>query len=435
MIEYYRPAGDGGAQPALQYDFETPSAAREQIEREVDVQALDATYRLGGHAELAVSSESLADNRFTNIYDLSFAHNAVAAEVHVERHGRSVADYLANVPEATAAISGAFLYLADQGSGTPRQQALNLAVQKRGYAASLPVVDREALLADIDGRLSVRFVRALGELSINNHTVTWSGSRSAHPAECSVFGNGNVVIRHAFNEEVGARKQRIRILDEHSRYSPLIAPSDERVDVGLLASSNGCFQAVGRSASGGLDLFAYDTVLRCNPRLLRSDGQDDIQFRSVDTLPLDSSIQGAISVGPFLTDSNFASNPINDDPSLGSDPPFINVPMVRLAVYQSTDERTHITLFDGRPESSTFQGVTPAESVAYIFARHKILWGCFLDPGRTAKIVTRSADSMISYGNAHYLQWPKYPGGSYSWVPSAGRPIPSALTLQQTRAD
>lgn len=321
------------------------------------------------------------------------------------------------------------LYLADQGSGTPRQPALNLAVQERGRVLSLPVVDREALVAGADGSLSTRFIRAIGEVRINDHLVTWSGSRSTHPAACSLFGNGNIVIRHADNEEIGARKQRIRILDEQSRYTPPIALDDNKIDIGLIGGTKGSFRIVKKSKCGGLDLFAFDAVLRCDFRLLRADGRDTIRFSSVDDLLFDGSVQGAVSVGPFLSDSDFAGNPVNSDPSLGSDPPFVDAPMVRLVVFESADKRMHFTLFDGRPESSMFRGVTPKEAATYIFAKHQVTWGCFLDPGRTAKIVTQSADRIVSYGNAHYLQWPERPGGSYRWVPTSSRPIPSALTL------
>jgi hypothetical protein len=428
MIDYYRPVG-GECNEILQSEFENPAAALVQIEREVDIRANTGRYATGRRVVMQVSSEQLTNDRFTNVYDLSFTPHSTVAKIRVASDLRTVAGFLADVPEAMAAASGAFLFLTDRSSGAPRQPALNLALQENGHVLSLPVVDRETLLANTNGELSVRYIRAYGELLINGELVTWSGSRTKHPADCSVFGNGNVVIRHAENDERGARKQRIRILDEFSRLTPPIL-TDTQVDAGLLAKAGGHFQVAGKSSIGGLDLFAYDVVLRCNPHLLRGDGRDDIQLLLIDTLIPDESIQGAVSVGPFLNDGEFSKNPINNDPSLGSDPPFIDVPMVRLAVYESADERIHIRLFDGRPESSEFRGVTPFEAVSHIFSESEVLWGCFLDPGRTAKIVTRSGADMMSYGNAHYLQWPKLPGGSYTWVPSAGRPIPSALIMQ-----
>jgi hypothetical protein len=68
--------------------------------------------------------------------------------------------------------------------------------------------------------------------------------------------------------------------------------------------------------------------------------------------------------------------------------------------------------------------------VSAITSEDEITWGCFLDPGRTAKLVTRRDNVLTGYGNAHYLQWPTYPGGPYTWVPGAGRPVPSVITLR-----
>jgi hypothetical protein len=426
-VDFYRPAGDAGTDH-LRFDFATPADARAYIADKVDVPARDyeSTVR---DMTMRIYAEQLGGGRFSNVYDLSFPERAAVPKIRIGRRSKSLADFLTAYPDAGAAASGAFLYLADKGSGVPRQAALNLALQESGVLSSLPVVDREALVAGAGG-LSVRHLRACGELTIDGQSLAWAGSRTDHEAACQMFGNGNVVIRHHANSEPGARKERIRILEESSRYTSKIDKDSGLVDAGLIATEQGKYQVHDIRASGGMDLFAHDMVMRCDGRYFLRGIESDIRVRSIDSLAIDGQAQGAISVGPLLADKQFAANPINHDPSLGSDAPFINVPMVRLALYEAADGKLHFRLFDGRPESGCFKGVTPDEAAANIKNEDDIIWGCFLDPGRTAKLVRRTAQGTMSYANTHYLQWPSYPDGNYTWVPAAGRPIPSAITLE-----
>jgi hypothetical protein len=120
----------------------------------------------------------------------------------------------------------------------------------------------------------------------------------------------------------------------------------------------------------------------------------------------------AVSAGPFLEAADFAAHPINGDPSLGSRPPFTDRRMARLVLYQDPRGWTHLWLFDGRPGSR---------------------WGCFLDPGQTARICLTGPDGLTSYGNRHYLQWPGNTTGRFTWVPGTGRPVSSIITVRPGR--
>ena len=80
---------------------------------------------------------------------------------------------------------------------------------------------------------------------------------------------------------------------------------------------------------------------------------------SLGGMALDGSLRGALSVGPLLETEYFAAHPINKDLSLGGKPPFLDVPLARTVLYGTADEKVHIQLFDGRPGSSIFPGVTP----------------------------------------------------------------------------
>lgn len=425
---FYRPDVFSDGKAPLHFDFPSAADARVYIQDKVDVPARDNEVMFDDRIRMHIFPQDLPDGRFTNVYDMSYRPEMVCAGLRITRSPRSVADFISDFPPAIAAASGAFLFLADVSSGTPRQAALNLALRRYGRAASLPVTDREALIDD-GQRFSARMIRAVGEVAIGGNLLSWSGSRTDYDTDTKVFSNGNVVIRHTVIDDMTARKQRIRVLDESSRLTPELPRGSGMVDLGLLADTYGRMQVRATQEDGGMDMFDYDVVLRCAAAAIQGT-VDEVRFLSVDSLALDGRVHGALSVGPMLDDPAFENNAINADPSLGSDPPFADVPMVRLAVFEAADGTMHLTLFDGRPESGNFKGVTPREAVKLIREKDEVVWGCFLDPGRTAKLATRTNRTIMTYGNAHYLQWPAEPGGRYVWVPGTGRPVPSAITLE-----
>jgi len=155
-----------------------------------------------------------------------------------------------------------------------------------------------------------------------------------------------------------------------------------------------------------------------------------MKVRTIDNKAIDGSLQGAVSVGPMLGEADFTNHPINSDKSLGGKPPFLDVPLVRTVLYEKDDGTMHLRLFDGRPGSPIFPGVTPRQAADAIKGESEIAWGCFLDPGQTAKLIVRTQNDMASYGNTHYLKWPEQPGEKFIWVPKTGRPVASMITLR-----
>jgi hypothetical protein len=105
--------------------------------------------------------------------------------------------------------------------------------------------------------------------------------------------------------------------------------------------------------------------------------------------------------------------------------------MARLVLYEDLDSKTHLRLFDGRPGSPDFRGVTPSEARDAIAADTGYRWGCFLDPGQTAKIWIDENGTLTSYGNRHYLRWPQNDKDNFVWIPDKGRPVSSFITIRQ----
>lgn len=236
-----------------------------------------------------------------------------------------------------------------------------------------------------------------------------------------MFGNGNVVINHMQDDTNGS----VRVLDEYSRYTPVI-DRDGTIDIGFVYRDDGLFSSTKISHTGMMDIFTNDIIVRCSDKY--SAEQIEMKVHTIGSLTLGSSLDGALSVGPMLDVDNFNDHSINSDASLGNKPPFIDRPMARTLLYEM-DGMVHVRLFDGRPGSEAFNGVTPKEAVDLVKGGGDFEWGCFLDPGQTAKLCIRNEDAIESYGNRHYLKWPSKPGGKYTWTPNVGRPVASAITL------
>lgn len=359
---------------------------------------------------------------FTNIYDVSYHTDSIRASIQIYNHLTSVRNYLAHKPTCTVAANAGFFFLADQYDTRPYQLSLNLAIAKR-RVLSLPVADKEAAVCQ-NGQLSATFLRALGEIELNGHRLTWAGSQTTHQADCYVYGNGNTTITHqtSLNGD-------IRVLDETSHITPALSLSEDWVDIGFIFRKDGAYIGMRPSSHGSVDIYLYDLVIRCH-KSHSVPGLNHLRIRTIDTLILEPPFESALSVGPMLTDPDITNNPINHDRSLGTKPPFVDRPMARLALYETTSGITHLKLFDGRPVSPTFPGVTPNEAIRLIDQEDDIAWGCFLDPGKSAKMCVVQNDSIASYGNHDYLQWPKSADSKYTWVPGRGRPVASIITLR-----
>lgn len=403
------------------HSFNTDREAKEFVRGRVDVPVEGCVDCLSDEMSLRIYSQELDEGAFTNVYDLSFQVDALHPSIELPDQLESVFDYVTPQSNVRAATGGGFFFLADRASGAPRQLGLNLAIQD-GQIHNFPVVDREAVVVE-GKKLSAEHVQAMGVLGINGAEVSWAGSLTNHERDVTVFGNGNSIIAHVHNDETGS----VRVLDESSRYTPDISV-DDTIDVGFVRREDGVFIGVNSSTEGKLDIFSHDVVARMHERHVHK-GLPTMRLITLGSKAIDSSLQGAVSVGPMLNADNFTAHPINKDLSLGGKPPFLDIPLARTVLY-GTDNRVHVRLFDGRPGSPVFPGVTPDQAVQLVEQDSDISWGCFLDPGQTAKVVVRDNENIESYGNTHYLRWPQEPGGKFVWVPRSGRPVASMITLR-----
>ncbi len=402
------------------HSFKTAIEAQQFVRDKVDVHIPQQRDVIGGHIVLNTSTQELGGGRFTNIYDVSYRVGEATPGVHVHDRLTGAYDSLRSNDIHKVATVGGFFFLADQASSSPRQLALNLAAANDGIH-SLPVADKEAATLERN-KLSAKHVRALGWLCINGKELSWSGSLTDHATDAKVFGNGNAVITHKKSDATGA----IRVLDESSRFTPSMQ-SEDMVDIGFIKRGDGSFMGVSSSKKGLLDIFVHDIVVRCPRRYLTKDPV--LNVRTIDSITLDS-LQAALSVGPMLEMINFEEHPINKDASLGDKPPLLERPLARMTLYETEGNMVHFRLFDGRPGSERFTGVTPTEAVELIKSEGNIVWGCFLDSGQTAKLCVDKPSGIASFGNRHYLKWPERPGERYIWTPEIGRPTASTITLQ-----
>ena len=404
--------------------FHTIHEAQSFVSEVVDQPVATSTETVRPGITLNKSAVDMGNGRFTNVYDLAFNGQDVNAEIVAFDNLTSIHDFLADSDPRQYAVAtgGGFFYLADRASGSPRQLALNLSIS-RGNLRSLPVCDRESVMSGDNG-LEVRPLVALGAISLNGYDLEWSGSLTDYDTELKVYGNGNAVINHHMDAITGNN----RILDEASRYTPTIE-HDDYMDVGFIGRGGNDFIGVGGSATGGVDIFAHDFVLRCPQRYI--EGISEMKIHTIGGIALSRFEGGAFSAGPALNIADFHNHPVNRDASLGNRPPFFETPLARTALYKDENGLTHIRLFDGRPGSPSFPGVTPSEAVSSILSDGEIEWGCFLDPGQTAKLCVNNEieDHTESYGNRHYMQWPSETNPDFLWIPDTGRPVANVIAI------
>ncbi|MFD5427696.1 hypothetical protein [Streptomyces sp. NPDC127084] len=385
--------------------------------------AEEVVREVAGGIRLTVFPLMLGGGAFTNVYDISWATVKNTAAVHVPSRPVPVLDF-ASTRRAAVAASGAFFFLADEASASPSPASLNFAVAD-GRLRSLPVTDREALICQ-NGQLTLTHIPAHGRLMLNGRELVWEGSRTGRVADCYAYGNGNAVINGLAHPVTG----KARVLNEQSRTTPVLPPSAGWADVAFRTAADGTFVSTAVAPSGNLDIFSAHLVLRCPTSLIAGRGTNVLRIGSIGPLHEEQLPDAAVSVGPSLGLLGLEAHPINHDHSLGDNVAFASRRLTRLVLFQTTDGHTHLRLFDGRPGSRTFTGVTPDEASAAVSAEANVTWGCFLDGGQTAKICIRDTHGHhTTYGNRHYLRWPRNGEHGFRWTPDAGRPVGSLITL------
>lgn len=414
--------------PGNHRSFSSLHAASAFMAAQIDRPVATQTARVGRGIELRTWAHALNDTAFCNVHEVTWHPGAAGARLHIRS---CPVDVQADGQAAGALViaSAGFFVLADRCSALPRQVSLNLAISG-GRIVSLPVTDREAVLC-CRGTLSAGYVRAQGLLVLDGTRLTWTGSRTGRAADCYVYGNANTVIYHHDDPVTGAA----RMLDEASRLTPPMPPGGTMTDIGFMCVDDGGFRAVTASGTGQVDIFRHDLVLRCPARFAgpgRSSSRVDVL--QIDWLGRADLPDSAVSAGPSLDCPDFTAHPVNHDRSLGSRPPFTARRIARMVLYADPQNRMHLRLFDGRPQSPVFPGVTPSEARDAIAADTGYRWGCFLDPGQTAKLWVGGDDGVTGHGNRHYLRWPDNPAGTFAWIPDQGRPVSSFITMQELAA-
>ena len=362
----------------------------------------------------------LSDHRFTNLYGIS---SDAPPQLVFPQTLTTSRQLLQSDTQVHTATSGGFFFLADEDF-SPACNSLNLAIDKGGQVLSLPVADkRETLVIDERDVVYMRTLGAWGIVLVNGYELTWSSSTD-DDTDITVYGNGNSVIKHVKDDTTGVK----RILDKGSHFTPNEIP-DDFVDLGLIGATDAHLIEANR-AKGNLEILSHNTVMRIPEKYVRpKPDENEIVVKEIGDIAVDG-IRQAITVGPDLPTRDFASHPINSDESLGGKPPFSGRPIAQNMIFQTEDGKIHTQIFDGRPGSESFSGVTPNEARDIILRDFVVAWGCFLDVGQTANLSFTHDNKIKTYGNRHYAKWNFPEPGQFAWTEdSAARPVANLLTF------
>lgn len=396
--------------------FHTHQEAMAAVAELTDCPVAEYERVLSSGVTICTRSYAHADGEFTNSYDVSYPAAEAAASIDVHDSPRAITDVVC--PADKAIVSGGFFVLADDGT-LARQASLNFAASANGIH-SMPVSDKEAVVIS-EGHIVPRHVRAMGELSLDGRSYRWRGSKTDHTGAMTIFSNGNLAIDHVPGQVTSTR----RVVRESSKLTPLCERN--YADVGFVKDGAREFRACGFARAGGLDITQYDFAVRMKEKQARR--ADVLTVDVVDDM-VTTDIEGGFSAGPLLMECDFAAHPINSDEALGSYPSFTNRRMARLVLYITADETVHFRLFDARPGSQRFTGVTPREARRIIAQEVDGVAGVFLDGGQTAKMYVAGSGLPMTMGNRHYVQWPQGEDEKFVWTPDSGRPIPSMIRVQ-----
>ncbi|MER6520206.1 hypothetical protein ABT246_25545 [Streptomyces sp. NPDC001553] len=371
---------------------------------------------------LTARAIALGDGSLTNAYTLTLDLDRAACRPVSSPGGFHLRRLVTGL--TVAAISGAFAYISDDPTYQPAEPCLDLAVRDH-TAASLPTVTKPALLLH-QGRTAVRTLAATGTMTIAGHPHPWTGSKDPSPyptppGHLTVFGAANCRIRYRADPRTGFRRDVERVANTTPRVP-------DALDCVVSPAPTGA-RITALHPGGGADLFDGAYVLRAHrpwPTHLVTNAS--VHVTAVDTLST-TDIESALSLGPSATDAA-AGRTAAWDQSLGKSP-FLPDARYARTLLSLDDRHLTLTVLDGAPLASTFQGVTVQETVELCEkAGHDPATVFHLDGGQTSKIAYRhDGGPADAVGNLHYLRWPRHEDKPFRWQGLDGRRLHSALQI------
>ena len=369
----------------------------------------------------------LDQKNFTNEYMVALAPNArMAPDIYSTTQPHHLQRILKNDSSVVVAVNAGFFFLADQTPSEPHDVSLNFCVRD-GVCVGLPSADRPALIIS-NGQITARHVTAQGVVRIGATEFSWQGAHSTTQdygeKEMTLYNSGCSRIEHVSGGIAGTQ----RVVNHPQSHTPF---SEERSDIIVISDSdNKRLKVVDIREGGRSSVLKGAMIFQCPT------AQADAVELGASVVPLEldgmpcSDISSAISIGPsVLHFLDHTDHEVNHDASLGSRPPFAPVRMARSIVYKLNNGTIVIKVFDGAPKTAHFKGISPQE-VAHLMPSY-VEWAYHLDPGQSARLAISDGDHIHSYGNSHYVRWPKHPSGTLLWAGTHGRSVPSALIFKR----
>ncbi len=394
----------------------------------------------------------LGDGNFSNVFDLHFNSTDESLDTRVvTRHFPIYADKFIS-QESTkskkpiACLNGAFYFLVDEQLENPPSEIIfNLNIRD-GKVFGLPAVDRSALIANNQGKIEARQIKARGVVAIKGIEISWVGGEGlAHKkagfenlkaslGQSILFNSACCTVEY---EDKNDKKSLRKVRKDLNQ-----TPKQENVtDVVVSVTEQGEAKVSKVRPGGGSDFFEGNFILQMTKEEAANITTGDlVDLKNIDGLDI-KQISSAMTTGPeikhFLTNDD---HEMNHDLSNGSFPPFD--PKARYArsiMYEDSAGQTHMVVFDAVPRSEKMKGVTPKEVAEFL--PKDIKWGIFLDGGQSSRITFQSQPNpgeVRARGNSQYVRLhildkkSQAVGGDerFLWT-GRGRPISSMIVLDR----
>lgn len=409
--------------------------------------------------KLSDRSVELGGGDFTNIYDLNFDSSDPTLNVQIitRKHPLYAHRLFVNeqnnpsdIDRPVACINGSFFFLQDEKLvETPTEIIYNLNIRD-GKVLGLPAVDRPALLVNKEGRIQASELKASGTIRIGSKEVSWVGGepivhrkvgqeKKVYSGQTVLFNSACCTIQYENQKD----KTSLRKLRQDLNHTPI---GNDVVDIVVNADEQGNLSVSSVKHGGGSDFFEGNFILQ-----MKSNEAKDIEVgdvvdpKTVSDFDLHE-VNSAMTTGPSVASfQSHSDHEINNDPSLGTFPPFAsNARYARSVMYEDRNGRIHMVVFDAVPRSEHMKGVTPYEAAKNIPEDAK--WSVFLDGGQSSRVTFESIDpntgssKIDARGNKQYVRLHKLDKKSqmagvddrFLWT-TRGRPLSSMIALYRRK--